>query len=84
MQKLPPYMDFPNGERAWLTVGATNHHDCWTAVYVCSHGNGMHNLMAEGRSPSEALLNLKEIIDLGKLWDAPTGAPESIDGMAGV
>lgn len=69
---LPPYLVFKDG-RAYLTV--TKWDDGWEACYVGS-GYAEHGYNAFGDSPTEALLLLKESIDLLQTLKAPSGQSE--------
>ena len=68
IEKLPAYLDNKEG-RCYLTLGAWK--NGWQATYLDSQGFGMKGFSSIGRSPEEALLNLKENIDVLKLLEAP-------------
>lgn len=69
---LPPYLTFKDG-RAYLTVSRWD--DGWQACYV-GQGYAEHGYDAFGDTPTEALLLLKENIDLLHTLKAQSGQAE--------
>lgn len=65
VEKLPPWI-FDGNDPGYLTVStwSDNGKVMWQACYMDCHGYALHNTFNNGRSPEEALLNLKETIDL--------------------
>lgn len=72
LSKLPPWLDLPEG-RAWLTLSTWD--EGWQACYV-GDGYALNGYNEFGRTSSEALLHLKETIDLLRLLEAPSGKVE--------
>lgn len=72
---LPPFLEI-GGEKVWLTITATAVEKCWYALYQKTNGDGAYNLCAEGDTPSQALHNLMEVINILSLLNAPSGDAE--------
>lgn len=70
---LPPYL-LDNGGKAWLTLATWA--DGWQAAYIDCEGYAMNSYNGIGKTPVEALLDLKESIDLLHLLNAPSGQIE--------
>ncbi len=83
LSKLPPYItDYSSpGDWAWLTVSSMDKGELkWQACYMGLDGYALNGFHTFGCTPAEALLKLKETIDLLQLLESPAGIAESIDG----
>lgn len=77
LDKLPPFVNDPHYGRMWLTLGTRE--GGWMAAYLDGAGLAHNVFYARGRNANEAVLNLKENLDLLSILNAPAGAPEKVD-----
>ena len=65
---LPPFILDAEGDKWFLTVGASTAKDYWLAGYLYpDQGIWYNNFSAEGATPTEALQKVKESMALLKL-----------------